>query len=89
MAEREQSHRHDMECRTVSAQIEDMRTEHAETRRAQWFALTVALCMIGVGGLLVYTGSPGYGTILSGATIAGVITAFLQGKKNNATPSKN
>lgn len=87
MAEKEQTHRHQTESRTVDAQIEDMRKEHIENRCSQWFAFLVALAMLCIGAFLVHEGHPVYGTIVSGATIAGVVTAFLQGKRETSVAS--
>lgn len=55
-----------------------MRKGHEETRRAQHYALTVALSLIVLSGFLVFTENPGYAVMVSGATIVGVITAFLR-----------
>ena len=81
MAEQEQRHRHDCEKVYIETQREDQRASRRAERRGQWFALVAAMAMLGVGALLVYTDHPLYGTLVSGGTIIGVISSFLQNRE--------
>lgn len=86
MAEKEQRHRH--ECENLAIEMQKKRDESRYNieRRGQWFALIVALFMLGIGALLVYTGHPLCGTFISGGTIIGVVSSFLH---NRSSQNKN
>lgn len=77
MAESEQRHRQELEKMDIEAMIADARQERAEIRRAQWLAWSIALLIILIGGGLVYSGYPVAGSLLTGGTLIGVISAFL------------
>lgn len=81
MAEKEQAHRHSTESLLIRTQTEDMRKEHWDVRLSHVCALIAVLALLGVSTLLVCTDYPVYGSLLSGATVVGVITAFVQGKR--------
>lgn len=84
MAEKEQQHRHEMERLLFEAEITDGIKERAENKRGQWMAWSIALVMIAVGAFLIYTGHPIIGSLLSGVTLLGVISAFLYNPRKTA-----
>lgn len=91
MAESEQAHRHLLEDILTQAKVEDMRKLHGAVARGQWFAFLVAIFLLGVCGLLVYTGHPVQGTALSGITLALIIASFVgsgRRRKISSPPAK-
>lgn len=89
MAENEQAHRHLLEDLLTQAKVEDMRKEHGAMARGQWFAFLVAIFLLGVCGLLVFTGHPVQGTALSGITLTLIIASFVRSgrRKRISSPS--
>lgn len=85
MAELEQNHRHRLENEYAKAALEDMRLEHKDLARGQWFAFLVALASLGVSAFLIITGQPLSGTILGGTTLAMNVAAFVSsGRRKSA-----
>lgn len=77
MAVDEQTHRHALEQATTQSMISDSVLERREIKRSQWMAFVVVVLMVGTGGFLVYSGHPKAGSLITGATLVGVISAFL------------
>lgn len=78
MAEKEQKHRHEMERRMTEAYATDICQERREIGRAQWMAWTLAFGVITIGGFLVYAGHSFVGTLLTGGTLIGIVSTFLE-----------
>ncbi len=79
-AEKEQQHRHDMEKIALEANIEDMRANRKAEGRGQWLAFVVSIIAILTGGVIALCGYPFEGTILSGATLVGIVATFITRK---------
>lgn len=77
MAEREQESRLKVTEQLTEAKIADTKAERQEIRRSQWLAWSLAMFVIGIGGWLVYTNHQIVGTLLTGGTLIGIVTAFL------------
>lgn len=79
-AEKEQQHRHDMEKTALEANIGDMRANRKADGRGQWMAFIVSIVAILTGGVIAICGYPFEGTILSGATLIGIVATFITRK---------
>lgn len=72
--DREQSHRHAMDDRTLTALAQ-------ETVRGQWLGFAVMVCLIGVSLVIALTGQPILGGIVMLMTAAfGVVHKFIDGR---------
>ena len=78
MAEKEQAHRHKMEALMTEAYAKDSVNERKEIQRSQWMAWTLASGVVLIGGFLVYAGHSVVGTLLTGGTLIGIVSAFLE-----------
>jgi uncharacterized membrane protein len=89
MAEKEQSHRHEIESTVVSAQTSDVRDERKAEARGQWFALFFCTMAIAAGAYSIHAGHPGWGIVLCGATLASVVGIFITRRngKNDTPPN--
>lgn len=78
MAEREQSHRHELEHRAADAEFYEMRSDRICSIIGQISALVVTLSAFGCAALMAIRGYPLAGIFTAGSTIAAIVTAFLK-----------
>lgn len=95
MAEKEQTHRHEMERILTESLAKDAQYERQEIKRSQWLAYTITIIIVCIGGWLTYTDHSIVGSILTGGTLLGIVSAFLtrslkerQRKDLSLTPPK-
>ncbi len=81
MVEAEQRHRHELEQKIVALDGNEAGASRIAERRGQFLAAAVCLCLIYVAREIALAGHPGYATLLAGGTLAGIITAFVSGRK--------
>lgn len=72
MAESQSQHRIDLEAKVINSDI-------ARARLGLWFGFVLGLLVEAAGIVLIYTGKPVTGGILSGSTIIGLVAAFVYG----------
>ena len=77
MAEREATHRHQVEMKLVDAAVSDKTREQDYLNRGQVFAFILALGAIGAGVYLASTGIPEWGTMLGLSGVAVLIWPFI------------
>jgi uncharacterized membrane protein len=80
MAEKEQSHRHEMDEKVTSAQINDLRRSRLENNLGQVFGLVIGLSAIFAGSYTALKGSQVVGGLIGTAGVAGLVSAFVLGK---------
>jgi len=73
MAEKQQSHRHDLESTVIRGNVK------SETR-GQWMGLTIAVIVLGLGAYLAATGKQIAGSIFVGVDLASLAGVFVYGK---------
>lgn len=78
MAENEQAHRHKVEMLLAEATARDTAEERREIRRSQWLAWFVAILIICIGAWLIHNGNPISGSLITGGTLLGIVSAFLR-----------
>ena len=88
-AHAESVHRQTLESTTLGANIEAMRRQYAEARLGQIFALIIALTFVIVGAYVILHGQPWPGTILGGAGLGGIVTAFIVGRPKQNPPKES
>ena len=76
----ESKHRHALETKFADAEVNDLRAHRRIEHLGQLFALIVTLSAIGCGTYAVINGHPTAGTILSGATVLSLVSAFIYGR---------
>mgnify|MGYP005926551617 CR=1 FL=1 len=81
MAEKEQDHRFESEKLMIKGTI-------AQSKRGQWFALTIALFVLAGAVLLAYLGHDAVASILGGTTIVGLVAIFITGKYGKSDSEK-
>lgn len=81
LVEREQQQRHDLDRRYVEAQVADMRADRHEARLGQWLGFIVALFTIGLGAAVALLASPGFGALISGSAVVGLVAVFVKGRQ--------
>jgi len=81
MVESEQLHRHELEKKIVEQDENEAKSVRIAERRGQFLAAAVCLCLIFVAREIALAGHPGYATLLAGGTLAGIITAFVSGRR--------
>lgn len=81
MAEREQSHRHNLEQSGVTGAIK-------KDSRGQHYALIVSVLIVLCCTFLIYSGHEISGSILGGGTLTGLAYIFISGRKNTNVSSK-
>ncbi len=84
--ESEVSHRQKMEEKQLDADIKDKKVEHTLTFSGMLFGLIVSISLITVGGFLIYHDKAVAGYFVCISSMAGIIAAFLSGKKKNTPP---
>lgn len=73
MAERQETHRHDLENRVVEAGVRS-------TRLGQWLAFVVALSGMGLAGYLAYLGQPWQAIAVFTGDLVGMVAVFHIGR---------
>lgn len=89
MAEDEAKHRHEMEKRSLEADINGMNADILDTKRGQWFGLIIGLTAIISGSIVSIYGSPWAGGFIGASGVAGLVTAFIKGRSQNENGKKN
>ena len=75
MAEKETSHRHDMERSTVDKVFREART-------GQILGFWIGLSVIIAGVVVAVLGAPWAGATISGGTVIGLVTVFIIGRRH-------
>lgn len=81
MAEKEQAHRHEMQTKLVDAQIADFKQSRKERRLGQTYGFSIGVISIVAGSLTVILGSPLAGTFIGSAGVAGLVSVFVLGRR--------
>lgn len=76
MAEKEQSHRHNLEYQGVSGAIK-------KDSRGQHYALVTSILLIASCAFLIYSGHEVSGSILGGGSLTGLAYIFISGRKKD------
>ncbi|MFK3872696.1 DUF2335 domain-containing protein [Pseudoalteromonas rhizosphaerae] len=76
MAEKEQSHRHNLENQGVSGAIN-------KDSRGQHYALITSILLIASCAFLIYSGHEVSGSILGGGSLTGLAYIFISGRKKD------
>lgn len=79
-AEREQSHRHEVESRRLDAEVRSLNLYATFRMRGQLIAAILTLVGMVVGTWIVLTGHPQTGGIIFGITVAAILSGFLADK---------
>lgn len=87
MAEKEQASRLQINEQLAEATIADTKAERREISRSQWLAWSLSVLVICIGGWLIYTNHQIMGTLLTGGTLIGIVSAFLNQNKKTKTPT--
>ena len=80
MAEKEQSHRHDMDKENVSIEKTYLNNERNRDRLGQWFGAGISLFSLSLATYLAIHGQPVVGGIIGGTTVVALVTAFVVGR---------
>lgn len=64
----------------LNAQIDDMRADRREAWRGQCFGFMVALMTVGLGAAVALLASPGFGALISGSAVVGLVATFIRGR---------
>jgi uncharacterized membrane protein len=90
MAEKEGEHRRLQEAKALDAEIDHnnklINSYVTDTRRGQLLAFLIGVFAIGVGGAVAVLGEPEVGGLLGSGGIIGLVSAFINGRKNNTSP---
>jgi uncharacterized membrane protein len=89
MAEKEQNHRHEMDMKVASAQINDLRRNRLENNLGQVFGLVIGLTAIMAGSFTAIKGSQLAGGLIGTAGVAGLVSAFVLGKDGKPLRSES
>ena len=89
MAEKEQSHRHNIDEKGLDAQIRDIRRGRLENNIGQVFGLTIALAAIIAGSITAIKGKEIPGGFIGTAGVASLVYVFVKGKENQSTDTKD
>jgi len=81
MAEQAAEHRRDMEREQLAAAITESKREFNEARIGQACAFVLALAFLAAGTWLANGGHEWSGSLLGASGIAGIVAAFIQGRK--------
>ena len=88
MAEEERNHRANLEKQLVEASIRDIPLARADAREGRWCAVLVSFGAFAAISLCAYWKCEWIGSVLAGATIVGLATAFILGRAlRNPIPS--
>ncbi len=85
MAEKETQHRHKMETKAIDAEIEGLKNEASDTKRGQCFGLFIGVTAIISGAYTSVHGYPWSGTFIGAGGVAGLVSAFIAGRKSDAS----
>ena len=80
MAEKEQSHRHDIDNKTIQIQADELEGRRQLKRTGQNYGLSIALTCIVLGSILVAIGFPVAGTTISTGVVISLVSVFVIGK---------
>lgn len=83
MAESEAVHRRDLERKQVDAQGTDLVAYHREVRSGQVCATIIALSALAAGAYAATHGGQIAGALIGGGGLAGLVTAFVVGRKSS------
>lgn len=81
MAEGQIAHRHKLEEKAIDAQIRFADSETEGRKRGQWLAFGVCLAAIVGGSIVGGLGHEWAGSIIGGGGLAGIVTAFVWGRR--------
>ena len=87
MAEEQALHRRELEKQVLDAQIADAQSQRRETMLGQVLGFAAAILLIGAGFWIATKDSATWvgvasGSALSGVTLIGLVTVFVQGRKH-------
>ncbi len=85
MAEKETQHRHKMETKAIDAEIEGLKNEASDTKRGQYFGLVIGVIAIISGAYTSIHGYPWPGTFFGAGGVVGLVSAFIAGRKSDAS----
>ena len=89
MAEKEQSHRQEMEQKDINAGIMFAGKEFLEARIGQFCALTIGLFAIGAGAYCATHGAPWPGALIGSSGVGGLVSVFIIGRQRKGGPNVN
>lgn len=78
MAEKEQSHRHELEMSELRENVKLAKGDHWQIFFGQIFAFVIAITFILTGAFLVYHGAQLAGAFLSSIGVVSIVSAFLK-----------
>ena len=81
MAEKEQEHRHRMQEKLINAQVPDTKQERNERKLGQIFGWSIGVISIIAGTITVNLGSPIAGGFIGSAGVAGLVSVFVLGRR--------
>lgn len=84
MAEKEQSHRHSLQDKTIQIQSDELKGIRDQKRIGQICGLTIGLVSILSGSSLVAMGHAKAGTIIATGAVLGLVSVFVIGKTSTA-----
>ncbi len=88
MAEKEGEHRRRQEVKALDAEIAintRLANSHiSDVRRGQIFAFLIGIIALGVGGSTAVLGQPVVGGLLGSGGLIGLVSAFINGRKNDS-----
>ena len=88
MAEKEASHRHEIEHKELTADISDQNKIFSEARLGQICGLIIGLAAIIAGAYTATNGAQWPGGIIGGGGVIGLVSVFIYGRKQPHKPSQ-
>ena len=82
MAEKEQSHRHEMQEKLVESQASDFRQDRNEKRLGQIFGFAIGVVSIISGSVTAIQGAPWAGGFIGSAGVVGLVSVFVVGRRD-------
>lgn len=89
MAHVEGEHRRQMESKALDGNIEGMRRQFQEARIGQFCGLALGVICVLAGTFAVLRGHDVAGTLIGGAGLGGIVTAFIVGRSKNNPPQND
>ncbi len=86
MAEAQAEHRKQQEREDLCADIDDLKAQRGTERIGQVFALVVCLAFLGGGVWVTLRGHDWVGGVIVGATLLGIVTVFITGRRSRINP---
>ena len=80
-AERETSHRHDMQRGTIELETLEVRSDYGRSNRGLLLGALVALAVVAVGAYLAFLGYPTEGAGVVVSTVVGLAATFVYGAR--------